>query len=447
MFYHIYTFSLAGAPFRNDYCGNGHKLGEIEKWIPHIKEIGCNAVLLSPVLKSVSHGYDVVDYFQIDNRIGTNMEFRELVGCFHENGIRVALDSVFNHCGRDFFAFQELRGGNTGYSSWFSGVDFNRGSPLGDPFTYDTWSGYYELVKFNLKNEDVRKYLLDAARFWIDEFDIDGMRLDAADSLDFDFMRSLRQTTTGIKQDFWLMGEVVAGDYSKWVNPGVLHSVTNYIIFKCLFSSHNNNNLFELANCLIQAVPNYGASLYNFLDNHDQPRIASNVSDPAFLCTLHTLLFTLPGIPSIYYGSEWGVKGQQENGSDAPIRPYIDITNPPEDILGLTEHIKNLAAIRKGHKSLKYGGYRQVYIAYHKPFVFERFYEDERIFTAVNIGAETENINLNGNSLNSDAAFHDLLTGECFDPADIAILPHSSRILKATGQQGGFTSPVERERT
>jgi len=425
IFYHLYVFSLAGVPFFNDYEGPDHKLFEVEKWIPHIKQIGCNSVLLSPILKSRSHGYDVTDYFCIDNRVGSNEDFKALVRIFHENGVRVVLDSVFNHCGRDFFAFRELRDGNTGYASWFAGVDFNRQSPLGDPFTYDTWSGYYELVKFNLKNEEVRDYLLDAARFWIDAFDIDGMRLDSANVLDFDFMRSLRQATTGKKPDFWLMGEVVAGDYAKWVNPDILHSVTNYIIYKSLFSSFNSNNMFELANCLQQAVPNYGSSLYNFLDNHDQPRIASNINDPVFLSALYTLLFTLPGIPSIYYGSEWGVKGRKENGSDAPLRPYIDISDHPVDSYGLTGHIIKLSGIRMGSKALRYGGYRQVYLAYQKPFVFERSYEDERVFIAVNAGGAVEYIDL------SDCAgLRDLLSGECFGSAGIPLAPHSSRILK-----------------
>lgn len=150
--YHIYTLSAAGAPFLNDYTVQEHKLNEFEKWIPHIKGMGFNAVLFSPMLKSRSHGYDVTDYFEIDNRIGTNDEFQSLVKNFHDKGIRVILDSVFNHCGRDFFAFQELRQNNRDFASWFSWVDFNRQSPMGDHFTYDTWNGYYELPKFNLHN-------------------------------------------------------------------------------------------------------------------------------------------------------------------------------------------------------------------------------------------------------------------------------------------------------
>jgi len=428
LIYHIYALSLAKAPFFNDYGVLEHKFGEFEKWIPHIKGMGFNAVLFSPVLKSRSHGYDVTDYFEIDNRIGTNDEFKSLVKKFHENGIRVILDSVFNHCGRDFFAFRELRQNNRDFSCWFSGVDFNRQSPLGDHFTYDTWSGHYKLPKFNLQNAAVKNYLLDAARFWIDAFDIDGMRLDAANVLDFGFMSKLRRVIEEQKPDFWLMGEVVAGDYSKWVNTNTLHSVTNYILYKSLFSSHNDNNLYELAYCLQESVPNNGLPLYTFLDNHDQPRIASNVSNPAYLNTLYTLLFTLPGIPSVYYGSEWEIKGIKENNSDHALRPYIDIENRAAYSTWLTEHISKLAIIRQNEKALKYGSYRQIYLDYQRPFVFERSCENERIYVAVNVAGYDDAVNL---SAHCNGGLWDLLQGERINASHhIQLRPHSARILK-----------------
>ncbi|MDR1730596.1 MAG: cyclomaltodextrinase [Synergistaceae bacterium] len=427
--YHIYTFSLANAPFHNEYGQPSDKTGMIARWIPHIRRLGCNAALFSPVLKSRSHGYDVTDYFQIDNRLGTNDDFRKLVGAFHENGIRVMLDSVFNHCGRDFFAFQELRNGSRAYADWFSGVDFSRRSPLGDPFTYDTWAGYHELVKFNLQNEAARNYLLDAARFWLDEFDVDGMRLDSANVLDFGFMRELRRVLCEKKADFWLMGEVVAGDYTKWANPETLHSVTNYMLYKSLFSSHNDNNLYELASCVQKSVPDNGLPLYSFLDNHDQPRIASTVKNAAHLKTLYALLFTLPGIPSIYYGSEWGIRGVKENGSDAPLRPYIDIDAPPVTVEGLEDYIRRLAEVRRGHNALKYGSYRRISIQYRRPFVFERSHDGRSVFVAVNINEHADVTNLGAHCKGS---LIDLLTGERFDGAgQIALSPCSARVLAA----------------
>ena len=426
--YHIYALSLANAPFVNDYSVLRNTTKEIEKWIPHIKGMGFNTVLFSPILKSKTHGYDVTDYYEIDNRIGTNEEFKTLIKKLHENGIKVILDCVFNHCGRDFFAFKELQKHNMYFADWFSGVDFSRQSPMGDPFLYDTWSGYYELPKFNLKNADVREYLLNAARFWIDSFDIDGMRLDTADVLDKGFMNELRRVTDVRKNDFWLMGEVVHGDYSDWVNTYSLHSVTNYTLYKSLFSSHNDNNLYELAYCLKTSVPNNGIPLYTFLDNHDQSRIASNVSNPAYLNTLYALLFTLPGIPSVYYGSEWGIKGIKENGSDQALRPYIDIDNCLSYSTWLTGYINKLIIIRQGEKSLKYGNYKEIYLEYQRPFVFERSYENERIVIIVNIVNHKETISLNDYS---NYNFIDLLQNDViFSTNHIHMEPFSVRILK-----------------
>ncbi|MCL2185185.1 MAG: alpha-amylase family glycosyl hydrolase [Treponema sp.] len=423
--YHIYALSLAKAPFLNNYSELRNTAVEIEKWIPHIKGMGFNTVLFSPIFKARTHGYDVTDYFEIDNRIGTNDDFKMLVKKLHDKGIRVVLDCVFNHCGRDFFAFKELQKNNMNFASWFSGVDFNRQSPMGDHFNYDTWSGYYELPKFNLKNTEVKEYLLNAARFWIDTFDIDGMRLDAADVLDKSFITELRQITSEKKNDFWLMGEVVHGNYSNWVNNQGLHSVTNYILYKSLFSSHNENNLYELAYCLSSSVPDNGLPLFSFLDNHDQDRIASIVSNPAYLNTLYALLFTLPGIPSVYYGSEWGFKGIKENGSDQGIRPYIDIEKSANYSTWLTGYINKLICIRKKEKTLKYGGYKQVYLEYMRPFIFERFYENEKIITAVNISNNNEKI-----SLNTKSGLLDLLNGEYINSHHILIKPHSVLILK-----------------
>ena len=431
--YHIYALSLAKSPeensppFNNDSSALRNTTAEIEKWIPHIKGMGFNTVLFSPVLKSKSHGYDVTDYFEIDNRIGTNDQFKTLVKNFHDNGIKVILDCVFNHCGRDFFAFKKLQEQDLNFAEWFSGVDFSKKSPMGDSFTYDTWAGHFKLPKFNMNNPDVKDYLLNAALFWIDFFDIDGMRLDAADVLDGKFMIDLRRVTEKKKKDFWLMGEVVQGDYSKWVNDRCLHSVTNYILYTSLISSHNNNNLFELAHCLDISIPKNGLPLFSFLDNHDQSRIASRIANPDHLNTLYALLFTLPGVPSVYYGSEWGIKGVKEKYSDNPLRPYIDIDKRGEFDIPLTGFINRLISLRQSENALKYGSYIKVYLEYKRPFIFKRCYEDERIIVAANISDKDDYIDLNAHC---SCELIDLLSGESFYPQYYKIKAHSVLILK-----------------
>ena len=168
--------------------------------------------------------------------------------------------------------------------------------------------------------------------------------------------------------------------------------------------------------------------MYTFLDNHDQTRVASNVSNPAHLGTLYTLLFTLPGILSVYYGSEWGVKGIKEKFSDTDIRPYIDIENRFLYSTWLTGHISKLAHIRQGEKALKYGNYRQIYLDYQRPFVFERSIENERIYVAVNIADNDAVIDL---SAHCKGSFLDLLLEEHIaDTRHIQVKAHSARILK-----------------
>jgi glycosidase len=357
IFYSMYSLSQCGAPFVNDFSGVTDRLQEIEKWIGQIKGIGCNALLLSPVFKSRTHGYDTEDLFQIDNRIGTNGSFRALVDKLHQNGIKVVLDAIFNHCGRGFFAFKDvcLNRENSSFKGWISGLRLDCGNDRNDGFSYDTWSGYTDLVKLNLQNADVVNYLLEAAKSWAADLDIDGLRLDSANVLDFGFMRKLRSEMEKIKPDFWLMGEVVHGDYSKWANSETLHSATNYELYKSLYSSHNNSNLFELAHTLSREFADgglhQGKLLYNFVDNHDQDRLASIVSNPGHLYTIHILLYCVPGLPSIYYGSEWGIKGKRENGSDAGVRPCIDLgAKRGED--NLESVISKLADIRKSIPAL-----------------------------------------------------------------------------------------------
>lgn len=438
VFYHIYTLGLCNASITNEYESVENKLIEINKWILHVKEMGCNAVYFGPVFKSKTHGYDTTDYYQIDNRIGDNEAFADMVRNFHSNGLRVVLDAVFNHCGRDFFAFKDVcvNGVSSKYNEWFSGLDFTKKSPLGDIFTYDTWNGYNELVKLNLKNPEVKEYIFNAVKFWIHNFNIDGLRLDCADCLDFEFMRDLRREAVMLKEDFWLMGEVVHGDYGKWANAEMLHSITNYEVYKGLYSSHNDKNLYEIAYSLnrefnSQAGIYKNLRLYNFADNHDQNRLASTVKNPAYMNTIYILLFTIPGIPSIYYGSEWGLKGVKANGSDLPIRPYIDLDTVKNLNCGITELIKKLSYIRNESDALNKGDYKQILITYERQFAFERTFGFERFIVVINASENNAYVNLFEHNDNN-ACFYDCLNNEQVNGSmnKLTVKPFWGRILK-----------------
>ena len=394
IFYHIYPLGLLGAPERRQDQGEEtvHRLRDLDAWVDHMKDLGFTATYIGPLFESTSHGYDTKDYRRVDSRLGDNEDFRHFVEKCHENGIRVVVDGVFNHTGREFFAFQDLQRNreNSPYRYWYQDVNFGGNSPFNDGFWYRAWHNCYELANLNLGNPEVRNYLLDVVRFWIDEFDIDGIRLDCADCLSFDFMRELRNATAEKKEDFWLMGEVIHGDYARWVKPEYLHSVTNYELWKGLYSGHNDHNYFEIAHTIRRQFDANGGiyrgcRLYSFVDNHDVDRIVNTLKEKKFLRSVYTLLYTLPGIPSVYYGSEFGVEGKKEWGGDQHLRPALDLeklsAEPPAP--ELPELIRRLARVHAEERALTDGAYRELLLT-NRQYAFARILGDEAVITAVN---------------------------------------------------------------
>ena len=365
VFYHIYPLGLTGAPEKNDYGAPEHRLDGIIPWIDHIRGLGCTGLYIGPLFESVGHGYETTDYRKVDSRLGTNDDLKRFVRLCHEAGLRVILDGVFNHTGRDFFAFRDLLANrwNSRFLNWYCNVNFNGNNEYNDGFSYDNWGGYNLLVKLNLRNPEVRDYLLDTVRFWVSEFDIDGLRLDAADVLDFDFMRALREVAAAVKPEFWLMGEVIHGDYTRWVNENTLNSVTNYHLHKALYSAHNDHNYFEIAHTVKRQLDmglGKGVQLYSFVDNHDVERIHTKLNNKAHFLPVHVLLFTLPGIPSIYYGSEFGVDGRKQRGSDASLRPELDLAALKSTPNPYLEIVSALGRIYASESALWYGDYREL---------------------------------------------------------------------------------------
>ena len=332
-FYHMYPLGMTGSPFANPYpvsdgAADGtnrdvsadSRMDELMQWIPYLESLHISAYI-GPLFESSTHGYDTRDFRLIDRRLGTNVSFRSFVDCCHEHGIRVVVDGVFNHTGREFFAFRDLQAhrDQSPYAGWYRNVNFGWGSPLGDFFGYESWHGIWELPCLNHRNPEVRNYLLDTVRFWVQEFDIDGIRLDCAGDLSFEFMQELRRLANEIKPEFWLMGEVIHGDYARYIGDGqhLLHSVTNYELHKGLYSGHNDHNYFEIAHTIRREFDENGGiykgkKLYSFVDNHDVDRLASKLNVKENMIPIYALLYFLPGIPSIYYGSEFGIEGRKE---------------------------------------------------------------------------------------------------------------------------------------
>lgn len=387
IFYHIYPLGLTGAPKTNDYSASVSRLNTLLPWIDHIKEIGCTALYIGPLFESVGHGYETTDYKKLDSRLGTNEDLKNFVAVCHEKGIKVIFDVVFNHTGRDFFAFKDIQQNreHSRYLNWYCNVNFGGNNEYNDGFSYENWGGYNLLVKLNQRNPEVQNYICDVIRFWVSEFDVDGIRLDAADVLDFDFMRALRRTAAEVKEDFWLMGEVIHGDYSRWVNGETLHSVTNYALHKALYSGHNDHNYFEIAHT-VKYLQNMGnLDLYNFVDNHDVERIYTKLSNKAHFAPVHVLLYTLPGVPSIYYGSEFGIEGKKEKFSDDSLRPALNLKDYADAITTNpnTALIAALGKVRQHTPALSYGSYTELHLT-NRQFAFARDLDGVRVIVTVN---------------------------------------------------------------
>lgn len=388
VFYQIYPLGFCGAPFENDGIAQ-NRIEKVNEWIPHMVKLGIDAIYFSPMFESDTHGYDTRDYTKIDCRLGSNEEFAEVCQNLHKAGIKVVLDGVFNHVGRGFWAFQDVLKNreNSPYKDWFH-INFGGNSNYNDGFWYEGWEGHFELVKLNLRNEAVINHIFDAIKGWVEQFDIDGLRLDVAYCLDHDFLRRLRSFCDGLKPEFFLVGELLHGDYNQFVSDDKLHSCTNYECYKGLFSSFNSMNMFEITHSLLRQFGPENWTLYKgkhllaFVDNHDVSRIATLLTNKKHLPLIYALLFGMPGIPCVYYGSEWGAEGDKKNG-DPSLRPCYE--EPEEN--ELTEWIAKLAKAHKESDALCNGTFRSVVLT-NKQVIFERKTDKERVLVAINADSE-----------------------------------------------------------
>lgn len=431
VFYHIYPIGYFGCPRQNDFQSETtHKILKVIDDIPHIKELGCTAIYFGPVFESSAHGYDTADYTKIDRRLGTNEDFKKVCDALHENGIKVVLDGVFNHVGRDFWAFKDVREHRMGSAKkdWFHVRDGN--SCYNDGFFYEGWEGHYELVKLNLFNPEVKQYLKDVITGWRNEFGIDGLRLDVAYCLDLNFLKELHGHCKWLSDDFFLLGETLHGDYNKWMNPEMLDSVTNYECYKGLFSSFNDMNMFEIAHSIQRQFggENWclyrGKHLYTFVDNHDVNRIATMLKTKEHLPEIYTLLFMMPGIPSVYYGSEFGVEGDKNHGGDDNLRPEFNLEQMKNSgIRDMTAHIRALADIVKEHPAASEGDYKQVQLT-NRQYAFQRTCNGDSLLTVINADDKpfTFNLNIGGRKT-------DLLSGEEMELGGLTLPAFTSAVF------------------
>ena len=392
--YQVYPLGLCDAPYENDGV-LAHRLRRLldNGWVDHMSKLGSDCLLLNPVFESISHGYDTTDYKKVDCRLGDNQDLVDLVDSCHSRGIKVLLDGVFNHVGRDFWAFKDVqeKRWDSPYAGWFE-IDWNGNTEWDDGFSYSTWQGVPYLVKLNHSNFELNDYLAEVIRGWEHDFDIDGLRLDVAYCLDRGFLGYLRTVANELSDKrgdkFLLLGETMFGDYNQWMGDSLCDTVTNYECYKGLWSSMNSANMHEVAYALERQSGSHpwdlytGKHLIDFVDNHDVPRIATQLADKKQLKPLYGLLFGMAGVPCVYYGSEWGIEGEQKFG-DHELRPALEEPEWNE----LTDWISELAKARSASKAIVWGNYEQLQVT-PQQLVFRRCFEDERVIVAVNAASE-----------------------------------------------------------
>lgn len=419
VFYQINLFGFCQVPERNDGV-LAHRIQKVTDWIPHMSRLGINAVYFCPFFESDAHGYDTRDYLKLDCRLGDNEDLGQMCEAFHKAGIRIVFDGVFNHVGRGFWAFEDVlkKREQSAYKDWFH-INFGGNNGYDDGLWYEGWEGHYELVKLNLQNPQVKDYLFSCVDQWMDTYKIDGLRLDVAYMVDKQFLRELRSHCLGRNPEFFLLGEMIHGDYNQLVSDEFLHSATNYECYKGLYSSFNSMNLFEIGHSLQRQFGSEpwclyrGKHLLSFADNHDVTRVASILNEPKHIPLLYALLLAMPGIPCIYYGSEWGAKGEKSQ-RDSALRPAFDEPQWNE----LTDLICKCVEIHKKSPALCYGEFR-IAMMTNRQLIIERSYESQRILVAINADGEDYMAHFDAQA----GRAKDLITGRDHDFGGGSLMP------------------------
>jgi cyclomaltodextrinase len=336
IWWQVYPLGFTGAERTAAEAGPGPvpRLRALEPWLDYLLELGCNGLALGPVFASRTHGYDTTDHFRVDPRLGTDEDLRWLLATCRDRGVHVLLDGVFNHVGRDFPPFRDVleHGTASRWAHWFH-LDPAAGGP--DGFGYRDFEGHRELAALDHGEPEVLEHITSVMNHWLDA-GASGWRLDAAYAMP---AAALRTVTDGVRArhpEAWLVGEVIHGDYASFVSGSGVDSVTQYELWKALWSALNDRNLFELA----WALERHDALLEDFapltfVGNHDVTRLASKLTDPGLVGHALAVLFGIGGVPSVYYGDEQAFRGVKEEraGGDDAVRPAF-----PESPADLAPH-------------------------------------------------------------------------------------------------------------
>jgi len=311
--WHVYPLGFVGAP-RDHTDVVEHRLRKITDWLPYARDLGASVLQLGPIFESETHGYDTRDHFRIEPRLGDEADFDALIESASGIGLRVVLDGVFNHVGRRFPRFLEAESDPSGAAArWFR----RTGSGWAD------FEGHSALVALNHDEPEVQDHVRRALQHWLDR-GAAGWRLDAAYAVPPAFWRATVGPVRKRHPDAWFVGEVLHGDYARYVADSGLDSVTQYELWKAIWSSIASRNFFELDWTLRRNDELLDSfTPLTFLGNHDVTRIASQLTDPRHLAIALVVLLTVGGVPSVYYGDEQAFQGVKEDraGGDDAVRP------------------------------------------------------------------------------------------------------------------------------
>jgi glycosidase len=299
-----------------------HRLRHLEAWLDYAVELGCNGLLLGPVFASETHGYDTVDHFRIDSRLGDDGDFDSLVSAADQRGLRLILDGVFNHVGREFPAYKAAVSGGptTPAARWFKRAEDGPG--------YAVFEGHDQLVELDHDEPAVLSYVIEVMTHWLGR-GAGGWRLDAAYAVPPAFWAKVVPAVRDAFPAAWFLGEMIHGDYAAYANEAGLDSITQYEVWKAIWSSLNDRNFYELDHALGRHnVFLDGELAQTFIGNHDVTRLATALNDDRHFALALAVLCCIGGVPSVYYGDEQGMRGLKEHraGGDDAIRPAFPAT-------------------------------------------------------------------------------------------------------------------------